>query len=83
MTSGNEQKLKHRMIHLNIRKCFFTVWMTDYWNLWLNLEKLWNLPLEILKSNLCVLGHLFYEAMLSRGRGWVGQDDLLPTSAFL
>lgn len=29
---GNEHKLKHRRLPLNIRKCFFTVSVTKHWH---------------------------------------------------
>jgi len=80
-TKGNGHKLKPRRFPLNIRKCFFTVKVTEHWHR-LPREVVEFPSLEVLKS------HLDMEAgsrwpCLSSG---VGPDDLhrsLPTSTSL
>ncbi|KFV87701.1 hypothetical protein N308_08816, partial [Struthio camelus australis] len=54
----NGHKLKHRKFHLNIRKNFFTVTVTEHWNR-LPREVVESPSLEILKSHLgTILGSL-------------------------
>jgi len=50
-TRGNEHKLKHRRFPPNIRKCFFTVRVTELWHR-LPREIVESLSLEIFKSHL-------------------------------
>lgn len=56
-TWGNRQKLEHREVHMNTRRNFFTVGVTEHWNrLPREMEES---PLEILKTHLsthlCIL----------------------------
>jgi len=56
-TKASEHKLKHRRLHLNIRKCFFTVRVTEHWNR-LPRDVVESPSLDIFKSHLdMVLGN--------------------------
>ncbi|KFV87211.1 hypothetical protein N308_01781, partial [Struthio camelus australis] len=50
----NGQKLKHKKFHLNLRKIFFTVRVTEHWKR-LPREVVESLSLEIFKTHLDVI----------------------------
>jgi len=50
-TSGNRHKLKHRKFHLNMRKNFFPLRVTEHWNR-LPREAVESPSLEIFKAHM-------------------------------
>jgi len=82
-TRDNGYKLKHGMIHLNIRKHYLTVRVIEHWHS-LPKEVVKSPSLEIFKSYLDVIpSNWLYVVLLGRG---VEPDDpprSRPTSAIL
>jgi len=68
-TTGNKHKLKHKKFHLNMRKNFFPLRVTEHWNR-LPREVVESPSLEIFKTRLdAVLCSLLWVTLL-RQRGW-------------
>jgi len=82
-TRGNGHKLKHRQLHLNKRKNFFTLRMMEHWNR-LPREVVESPSLEIFKTHLDeVLCSLLWVTLLRQGVGLDDPQRSLPTPNIL
>jgi len=82
-TRGNRHKLKQRKLHLNMRKNFFTLRVTEPWPR-LPREVVESPSLEIFKTHLdAVLCSLLWVTLLGQGVGLDDPQRSLPTPTIL